>query len=598
MGQVLKRNEVDPKQTWDLTLVFASDEAWEEEAAALLTELEGVTAYRGHLTDNADSLYAALSLRDSLSNRVESLYTYAHHASDTDLANSRYQGYLGKARAVYAAYGEKTAFFSTELMAAEEDRLRSLLEDERLRVYSVEFERLLAQRAHILSETEEAMLAALAPVLSASHGTAGVLNNADIRFEAAVDGEGQEQVLNHSRYGVYLESQDRTLRESAFRSLYKSYRQFAGSFASTLGATVKLHATTARLRHFSSAREAALSENFIPEHVYDALVDTVGRFTPNLHRYMALRKRVMAVDELQMFDLYVPMIKDCDLHFSFEEARDIVLEAVKPLGETYVRDARRVFDERWIDYAENEGKRSGAYSGGSYSTPPFILMSWQGTIDNLFTLIHELGHSMHSFYSRANQPYIYGDYSIFVAEVASTCNENLLNHYLLQKYDNDRTVKAYLLNRYLDGIKATVYRQTQFAEFEKQIHAREEAGQSLTVEDLCALYGEINKRYYGEAVTMDEDISYEWARIPHFYYNFYVYQYATGLSAATALANRILTGEPEKVQAYLNFLASGSSDTPIAVLQKAGVDMSSPQPIESCLQTFAACLDELEALLQ
>ncbi|MDD7266776.1 MAG: oligoendopeptidase F [Lachnospiraceae bacterium] len=598
MGQVLKRSEAPKEQTWNLGLIFADDEAWEQEAAALLQEMEAITSHRGHLTDSADSLLAALALRDSLSNRLDSLYVYAHQASDTDLANSRYQGYQARALTVLAAFGEKTAFMKTELMAADEFRLRELLADSRLAVYRVEFDRLLAKRAHILSETEEAMLAALSPVLEASQSTAGILNNADLRFEAAVDQDGQEQVLNHSRYGVYLESQDRVLRESAFRSLYKGYRQFAGSFASTLSSTVKLHATMARLRHFGSAREAALSENFIPEHVYDALVDTVSRYTPNLHRYMALRKQVLGVDELRMYDLYVPMIKDCNLYFSFEEARDIVLEAVAPLGAAYVRDARRVFDERWIDYVENEGKRSGAYSGGAYSTAPYILMSWQGTIDNLFTLIHELGHSMHSFYSRANQPYIYGDYSIFVAEVASTCNENLLNHYLLQKYQADHTVKAYLLNRYLDGVKGTVYRQTQFAEFEKLIHARAEVGQSLTVEDFCALYAEINSRYYGDAVTMDEDISYEWARIPHFYYNFYVYQYATGLSAATALANRILTGDPEKVQAYLNFLASGCSDTPIAVLQKAGVDMSTPQPIENCLETFADRLQELEALLK
>ena len=453
------------------------------------------------------------------------------------------------------------------------------------------------RRKYILSEKEELLLAKASDVFDGSSETFSVLNNADLKFKPIETESGEVYPLSHGRYGLYLESKDRSIREKAFKNVYASYRDLKNTFASTLSNTVKLHNLNADVRGFSSARAAALFANHIPESVYDALVEAINQRLNLLHKYVDLRKQSLKLDEVRMYDLYVPMVEDVEFKFTYQEAQEIILEALSILGDDYVSVLKKAFNERWIDVLENEGKRSGAYSSGSYTTNPFILLNWQDNLDNVYTLAHELGHSLHSYYSRLNQDYIYGGYSIFVAEVASTTNENLLTAYLLKKY-KDPKIQAYIINHYLDGVKGTVYRQTQFAEFEHFIHKSLQDGIALTSDYLCENYGKINQKYYGETMVYDDEIKYEWARIPHFYYNYYVYQYATGFSAASALSYKILNEGESAVKNYLKFLSAGSSVTPIDALLIAGVDMRSNQATLDALKLFELRLNELEELLK
>lgn len=592
-----KRNEVPVNDTWDLSPMFENDQAWESEYNNLKEYYPVISRFKGRLSSSADALLEALKVSESISSRLEVLYIYAHLNNDADTANNHYQGYMSKMGALVAEIGAELSFINTELMAADEDIIRGYINTtEELKIYKHSFNELFSKRKHILSEEVETVLAQSSEVLGMSSDIFSVLNNADLKFDNIKDENGESVQLSHGRYGLYMENYNRDVRKDAFKTLYKSYTDHINTFATTLRGQVKYDNLNAKLRKYSSAREASLSRNFVPETVYDALVEAVDSNLNLLHRYVSLRKRALKLEDIHMYDIYVPFVEPVELTFTYEEAKQLVFDSLAVLGKEYQSILRKAFDQRWIDVVENEGKRSGAYSSGSYDTNPYILLNWNNTLDNVYTLTHELGHSLHSYYTRNNQPFVYGDYSIFLAEVASTTNENLLTDYLLKKYD-DPKIQAYIINHYLDGFKATVFRQTQFAEFEHLIHTLDDQGVALTAELLKEKYFEINKKYYGDEMVYDDEIAIEWSRIPHFYYNYYVFQYATGFSAATALSHKILTEGESAVVAYINYLKSGCSDFPIEVLKKAGVDMSTNKATIDAMKVFDERLKMLEEIL-
>lgn len=591
------RSEIKVEDTWKLEDIFATDDAWEKEFEEVKALIPNMAKYQGKLGESADTLYEALQTQDELTRRASILYTYAHMRYDQDTTNSLYQGLNDRIKTLYTQVASSLSFVTPELLSIDEQKLKGFLQEkEELKLYEHALDEVNRQRPHVLSAEEEGLLAQASEVLGASSNTFGMLNNADLEFPSIKDENGDEVEITHGRYIRFLESEDRRVREEAFKAVYQTYGQFKNTFASTLSGTVKKDNFNARVRHYDSARHAALSNNNIPEEVYDNLVKTVNENLHLLHRYVELRKKVLGLDELHTYDLYTPLVKDVKMEVTYEEAKEYILEGLKPLGEDYSNVLREGFENRWVDIHENKGKRSGAYSSGTYGTNPYILMNWQNNVNNLFTLAHEFGHSVHSYYTRKTQPYPYGDYSIFVAEVASTCNEALLNDYLLKTIEDPKK-RLYLLNHYLEGFRGTVFRQTMFAEFEHDIHVRAQNGEPLTPELLTNTYYELNKKYFGDGLHIDEEIGLEWARIPHFYYNYYVYQYATGFSAAAALSKQILEeGEPA-VERYIGFLKAGSSDYPINVLKKAGVDMATSQPIEEALAVFEQKLTEMEQLL-
>lgn len=543
-------------------------------------------------------MFEALTFQDQLLERLSKLYTYAHMRYDQDTTNSFYQGLDDRIKNLYSQAASALAFIVPEILTIDEKVIQGFLtEKEELKLYQHSLDEINLQRPHILSAEQEALLAQAGEVLNASSTTFGMLNNADIEFPSIQDENGEEVEITHGRYIRFLESEDQRVRRDAFKAVYETYGKFKNTFASTLSGTIKKDNFSARVRNYQSARHAALSNNNIPESVYDNLVATINDNLPLLHRYIKLRKKVLGVQELHMYDLYTPLVKNVKMEISYQQAKEMILKGLSPLGEDYVNVLKEGFENRWVDVHENKGKRSGAYSSGTYGTNPYILMNWQNNVNNLFTLVHEFGHSVHSYYTRKTQPYPYGGYSIFVAEVASTCNEALLNDYLL-KTTEDPQERLYLLNHYLEGFRGTVFRQTMFAEYEHLIHQKAQNNEPLTPELLSKEYYQLNKKYFGEEnLVIDEEIGLEWARIPHFYYNYYVYQYATGYSAATALSHQILEeGEPA-VKRYLDFLKAGSSDYPIEVLKKAGVDMTSKTPIEEACKVFEQKLIEMENLL-
>lgn len=595
--ELQKRSEVPVESTWKLEDIFTTDEAWQEELKKLQNDIPEIEKYQGKLSESADTLYNLLKLQDELSGRLGRLYTYAHMRYDEDTTNAFYQGLNAQAEMVLTTASSAMSYIVPEILAMEEGKVESYLsEKEELQVYKKVLEDITNKRPHVLSEKEEILLAEASEALSTGSQTFSMLNNADLTFPAIKNEEGEEVDVTHGRYSIFMESKDRRVREDAFKAMYETYGKFQNTFASTLSGNIKSDNFIAKVRNYDSARQAALDNNHIPEEVYDNLVSAVNERLPLLHRYIELRKKVLGVDELHMYDLYTPLVTDVDMKVSYEKAKDYVLKGLEPLGNEYKEILEEAFTNRWIDVEENKGKRSGAYSSGSYGTNPYILMNWQDNINNTFTLAHELGHSVHSYYTRKSQPFRYGNYSIFVAEVASTTNEALLNDYLLENLEDERE-KLYILNHFLEGFRGTVFRQTMFAEFEHEIHVRAQNGEALTAEKLTEIYYDLNKKYYGPSVVSDEEIGLEWARIPHFYYNYYVYQYATGYSAATSLAKQILDeGEPA-VERYINYLKAGSSDYPIEVLKKAGVDMNSKQPILDALDVFEEKLNEMEKLL-
>ena len=588
------RSEVALKDTWDLTPIFASHAEWENAFVAFSEKLEKVASYKGTLTQSAESLLSGLKFRDDLSYDIEMLYVYSHLNFDVDTTDPVSQGMHGRIQSLIARFGSSFSFYDSELLAADEAVLKSYLKsNEALNLYTHEFDRLFASRPHILSEKEEKLLAGAGEIFSTPENVFGMLNNADLELPIVKDESGQDVQLSHGLYSLLMESKDRDVRKGAFMAMQGGYSKLKNTLSTTLSSVVKVHNFRADVRHYESARHAALATNDIEEQVHQSLIDGIHSNIGLLHDYVGLRKEVLNLSDIQMYDIYVPMVDDVDLKFTYEEAQAIILEALSVLGEEYTAVLRRAFSERWIDVVENKGKRTGAYSSGVYGTAPYILLNWQENIDNVFTLAHELGHSVHSYFTRKYQPFIYGDYSIFVAEVASTTNENLLLNYLLDQYE-DPKIKAYLLNHYLDTVKGTVFRQTQFAEFEHTIHKADQNGVTLTADFLSETYRDMNAFYYGEEITTPE-IQIEWARIPHFYYNYYVYQYATGFSAATLFSETIYNGGD--AQPYLEFLKSGSKDYPINVLANAGVDMRDTLAIDTTLKIFGERMGALKDLL-
>ncbi|ARK31458.1 oligoendopeptidase F [Halalkalibacter krulwichiae] len=595
---LLKREEIPVEKTWDLEAVFSSNEDWEKEYKAILVQLPYLEACKGTLADSAVSLFVALEKQNEITEKLGKVYAYAHMRYDQDTTNSYYQGLHDRAASLASQVAEVASFIVPELLSIDEAKISRFVDEHNgLKVYNQMFRELNNQRAHVLSEKEEAILAQASEVTNSPSNTFGMLNNADLKFPTIIDENEEEVEITHGRFIRLLESENRQVRKDAFKAVYDTYDKFKNTFASTLSGQVKRDLFYAKVRKYKSAREAALSANHIPEVVYDQLVETVNKRLDLLHRYVRLRKKVLGVDELHMYDLYTPLVKDVKMEIPYDKAKDLVIKGVAPLGEEYTASLKEGFEKRWVDVEENAGKRSGAYSSGAYGTMPYILMNWQDNVNNLFTLAHEFGHSMHSYYTRKYQPYVYGDYTIFVAEVASTLNEALLNDYMV-KNTQDPKEKLYLLNHFLEGFRGTVFRQTMFAEFEQLIHEKATNGEALTPELLTKTYYDLNVKYFGDDLVIDEEIGLEWARIPHFYYNFYVFQYATGYSAAAALSKQVLEeGEPA-VNRYLAFLKAGSSDYPIEVLKQAGVDMTSPKPIEQALVVFEQTLNEMEQLLE
>jgi oligoendopeptidase F len=592
------RKDIAVEDTWRLEDIFASDEAWEQELKELKEEIKKADSFKDTLGNSADALYSALQFQDALTERLGKLYAYSHMRYDQDTTNSHYQGMDDRAKTLYTQAASALSYIVPEILSVDESKIKQFLsEKEELKLYEHALEEINLQRPHVLTAEAEALLAQASEVMGASSNTFGMLNNADLEFPTIKGEDGEDVQITHGRYIRFLESENRQVREDAFKAVYETYGKFQNTFSSTLSGTVKKDNFNAKVRNYDSARHAALSNNNIPESVYENLVNTVNENLHLLHKYVDLRKKVLGLDELHMYDLFTPLVKEVKMEVSYEEAKDYILKGLAPLGEDYSNVLKEGFENRWVDVHENKGKRSGAYSSGSYGTNPYILMNWQDNVNNLFTLVHEFGHSVHSYYTRKTQPYPYGNYSIFVAEVASTCNENLLNDYLLKTIDDEKK-RLYLLNHYLEGFRGTVFRQTMFAEFEHLIHKKAQEGEALTAELLTKEYYALNKKYFGEEITIDEEIGLEWARIPHFYYNYYVYQYATGFSAATALSKQILEEGQPAVDRYLEFLKAGSSDYPIEVLKKAGVDMTTADPIREALKVFEEKLAEMEELLK
>ncbi|WP_303217611.1 oligoendopeptidase F [Enterococcus asini] len=595
--QLPNREALPEALTWDLTTIFPDDDAFDQAFEDVKVAVKEVAGYQGTLHEGAAAFLQALEGILAVYRQLETLYVYSHLKNDQDTGNTQYQGLYARASSLLAEASEALAWFEPELLTLSDEQIAAYFEEApKLTEYRHYIQQMLGNRPHTLPAEQEALLAGAGEIFGAASNTFAVLNNADLVFPVITNSQGEQIQLSHGVYGQLMESTDRTVRQAAYEGLYQVYEQFRNTFAQTLSTNVKTHNYRAKVRHFDSARAAALSGNHIPESVYDTLVAVVNRNLPLLHRYVALRKRLLGLEELHMYDMYTPLVGEAPIQYTYEEAVAKAKEALTPLGDEYQEVVAEAFSSRWIDVVENKGKRSGAYSSGAYDTAPYILLNWHDTLDQLFTLVHEMGHSVHSYFTRNNQPFVYGDYSIFLAEIASTTNENILTEYLLET-EKDPLVRAYVLNHYLDGFKGTIFRQTQFAEFEHFIHEEDVAGVPLTAEYLSENYGKLNAKYYGEAVTYDDEIKLEWSRIPHFYYNYYVFQYATGFSAASALSKKILAEEPQALENYLNYLKAGSSDYPIEVMKKAGVDMTKPDYLEEAMKVFAARLDELEALL-
>lgn len=592
----VQREEIADQYKWNLAAIYADEELWEQDFAEVRDLTAELSAFEGSLAESSDRLLAALQLQEKIELLFGKVFVYARMRKDEDNRVSTYQSLTDRAQGLAVQVSSALAFIVPEIIAIPDEVLTAFMEEEELKLYQRLIDEIRRIKPHTLSADQEALLAATGEMAQAADNIFTMLNNADIKFPMMIDDTGQEVELTKGRYSGFMESSNREIRREAFTKLYSSYQSLINTLATTLNHEVKKNIFFAKARRYESALAASLFADNIPVTVYEQLVATVNDHLDLLHRYVALRKGVLAVDEIHMYDLYAPLIDELELKVSYAEAAKQLAEALTPLGEEYINDMKRGLSSRWVDVYENEGKTSGAYSWGTYGTEPYILMNYQDKVNDLFTLAHEIGHSMHSYYSNANQPQVYANYRIFVAEVASTLNEALLIHYLLEN-TTDKRVRLYYLNHYLEQFRATLYRQTMFAEFELLIHQLAEQGAPLTAAEFNKLYRDLNVKYYGPDMVVDEQIDLEWARIPHFYMNFYVYKYATGFSAAISLAKQILTeGEPA-VERYLNFLKSGGSDYPIDLLRAAGVDMNSPQPIEDALAVFSEILDEMEALL-
>jgi len=592
-----KRSEVDKRFTWAIEDLYATDELWQEEYNRIKEMLPRISEYQGKLSESAETLLGYLKLSDELYQLMERVYVYANQKNHEDTANPVYQDLSSKAGTLYVQVSSATAFATPEILSIPEEKLKQYIQEcEGLRLYEFYLQDIIRIKPHVLSAEMESLLASAGEVTEAADNIYSMFNNADIKFPEIIDENGESVRITHGRFVKLLESRDRRVRKDAFMDLYNTYNSFRNTLAATYSANVKQEVFYTKARKYNSTLERALDANNIPVEVYTNLIEAVHKNMDLMYRYVKLRKKLLGLDEMHMYDLYTPLVPDIKMDIPYEEAKKIVEEGLQPLGEEYLAILREGFSNRWIDVYENENKRSGAYSWGAYGTHPYVLLNYNETLSNVFTLAHEMGHAIHSYYSDKIQPYRYAGYKIFVAEVASTCNEALLINYLL-KNTQDKKQKAYLVNHFLEKFKGTLYRQTMFAEFEMLTHRMVEKGESLTADALCKLYHDLNVLYFGDGIVVDPEIDMEWARIPHFYKYFYVYQYATGFSAAIAISRRILEEGKPAVDDYIKFLSSGCSDYPIELLKIAGVDMSTTEPVNNALQFFSELLDQMEELM-
>lgn len=593
-----KRSEIPGSYKWNLKDFYTTDSDFERDFSEIKAMAQEFKKHEATLSQSSEALLACLNDYMDLQRKFEKAYVYAQMASQQDTTDSFYQGMANRTDSLMVEISSATSFLVPAILEIPDEKLKAFLKENKdLRLYERFLDEIIRMKPHVLSPKEERLLAMSGDLSQAPAAIFNMINNADIKFPSIRDENGNLVELTKGRYISFMESSDRRVRKDAFDALYSAYLKQKNTLAATLSAQVKANIFNARARNYDSAIEASLYPDDIPVSVYDNLIKAINDNMNLMYRYISLRKKMLGVDELHMYDVYAPMVKDVKMEFPYEEAVKIVIKALAPLGEQYIQDLKKGFESGWIDVYENEGKRSGAYSWGHYDVHPYVLLNHTDTLDSMFTIAHEMGHSMHSLYSWRSQPYVYSNYKLFVAEVASTFNETLLTEYLLNTI-NDKNKRLYILNHYFESVKGTVFRQTMFAEFEKIIHQKAEEGEALTADLLCSIYHDLNVKYFGPEMVVDSNIDMEWARIPHFYTSFYVYKYATGFSAATALSQKVLNGEPGALERYLDFLKSGGSDYPINQLKSAGVDMTSPEPVISCLKLFEKYLDEFESLLK
>ena len=596
--RIPKRNEISDQFKWKLEHIYETNELWESDYNKVKADTSNLLKYKGKLAESAETLFEGLKANSEVARLFDKVYTYAHMRSHEDSARSLYQDFADRVDSLSVEVSSANSFMVPEILAIDEKTLRKYIyENESLKLYEKAIDEIVRMKPHVLSSSEEELLAKAGELAQAPGSIFNMLNNADIKFPTIKDENENEVEVTKGRYSQLVESTDRRVRKDAFEALYSSYAKLKNTLAATLSSNVKANVFDAKVRKYNSAREASLHPDNVPTEVYDNLIKTIHDNMNLMYRYIALRKKILGLDELHMYDLYTPLIQEEKMKISYEEAVDTVKKGLEVLGDKYTSDLKNGFESGWIDVYENEGKRSGAYSWGSYDSHPYVLLNHTDNLNSMFTLAHEMGHALHSFYSDKNQPYIYAGYKIFVAEVASTLNESLLMDYMLKTTD-DKKKKMYLLNYYMEQFRTTVYRQTMFAEFEKIIHEKVENGEALTNESLSKVYHDLNVLYYGTDIIIDDYIDLEWARIPHFYSSFYVYKYATGFSAATSLAQQILNQGQDAISRYLEFLKSGGSDYPIELLKKAGVDMTTSEPIKQALKVFENLLNQMEELMK
>ncbi|MCO5898489.1 oligoendopeptidase F [Clostridioides difficile] len=587
------RSTIEEKYKWKIDKMYSSKEEIEKDISKVKNLIQEVKEYKGKLSESKENLYKVLNISENASRIVQNLYVYTHMKQHEDTRINDNQGRATKTEMLSTDLGVATSYIVPEILAIEENKLSEYLKDEKLSFYTKYIKDILRDKPHTLSEREEEILAATSELSTIPENVYDMLAYADMEFPEIEDEEGNKVKLSHSNYSLFIKSKNSRVRKDAFEGEFSTYEKYKNTFASTLYGGIKSEIFYAKTRKYNSAIEASLFSDDVSLDVYNNLISAIDKSIPNLNKYVELKKKFLGLNEIHMYDLYVPLTDKFDMDIPYDKAQDIILEALKPLGEEYLKVIKSAFDEGWIDVYDNEGKKGGAYSWGSYDSHPYILMSYKNDLNSLFTLVHELGHSVHSHYSRTSQPFLYSDYKIFVAEVASTLNELLLINYLLENSKSkDETI--YLLNYYLEQFRTTVHRQTMFAEFEKIVHQRVESGEPLTVDEFTNIYYKLNEKYYGKSAIVDKQIGIEWARIPHFYSNFYVYKYATGFSAASALSQQILSEGSTAVDRYINFLKSGGSEYPLEQLKSAGVDMTKKESIEEALNVFAELVNKLE----
>ncbi len=594
--EVKERSEIQQQYKWDLTSLFESDEKWEEKLSSLKGQQQVALSYQGKL-DNAQTIYQYLKWDYSITSDLSDLFCYASLRHSEDTRDSNATSMYSRIYSLYVEISSASAFARPEILSLQDDKLKAIIENDQLKDYRFMLEDLYREKKHTLSAKEEIVISSFGESFAAASEISESLRDSDLTFDDIVDDEGKKYPLSESSYIHYQMSDDRTLRKSAFESYYKTYKQHIHTFASAYRAQVKTAVTEARLRGYGSSREMSLSKNNIPLSVYDNLIESVHRHLNLMYRYLAIRKKLLSVDELHYYDVYAPLSKGSNKQYTYKQAQQMVLEAVSPLGKEYQKKVQQAFDEKWVDVYPNVGKSNGAYSSGTYHSNPYIMMNFNGSLDSVSTLAHEMGHSLHTYLTNSHQPVQYSDYSLFVAEVASTVNENLLIDQLLQNC-NDPRERLALLNEYLEGFKGTVYRQTMFAEFEMKAHQMAQQGQSLDCDSLSEVYENLIKLYFGDELVIDPEVKYEWARIPHFFNPFYVYVYATGYTSAVAIKEGILKQGQSAVDRYLQFLSMGSSDYPLNELKHAGVDLTSSESIDRAFEKLEEILDDAEKTIE